>query len=199
MDHSLKQQIDESLQRQGFDLTATGFSLADHARDRLRQAHALAKRERIASQVDFIQDHTDLILSHTIDGQDLNIKDIHPRLIPVLPNSDWEVLFRWWNYVWWSLPYEKAYGRQMRYIVWDKYHQAIIGLIGLQSPILSWAPRDQYLNIPASERDYWVNQSMSAQRLGAVPPYNTVLGGKLIAMLMTSDKLRKDFRKKILE
>ena len=134
-----------------------------------------------------------------IDGRDLTVENISPKLIPVTASSDLEVLFRWWNYVWWSVPHEKAYGRQMRYIVWDKHHEAVIGLIGLQSPILSWAPRDQYLNIPASERDYWVNQSMSAQRLGALPPYNIVLGGKLIAMLMTSDKLRKHFRKKYSE
>ena len=169
------------------------------ARDNLRQAHSLAKKERIAKQDKFISDNAGFVQSHMIDGRDLSVEDISPELIPVASSSKWEVLFRWWNHVWWSVPYEKAYGRQMRYIVWDKHHKAVIGLIGLQSPILSWMPRDQYLNISASERDYWVNQSMSAQRLGALPPYNIVLGGKLTAMLMTSDKIREDFRRKYSE
>ena len=198
MFYSLKQEIDMALQSQGYDLTKSGFTLADNSGDGVRKVHALAKKERLAKQLGFIKANAKLIQSHMIDGRDLTVENISPKLIPVKSDLQ-EVLFRWWNYVWWSVPHEKAYGRQMRYIVWDKHHEAVIGLIGLQSPILSWAPRDQYLNIPASERDYWVNQSMSAQRLGALPPYNIVLGGKLIAMLMTSDKLRKDFRKKYSE
>ena len=195
----LRQQIDDILRSQGYSLSKDEFFLASNALDSLRQAHSLAKKERIAKQDKFISGNAEFIQSHMIDGRDLSVQDISPELIPVASSSKWEVLFRWWNHVWWSVPYEKAYGRQMRYIVWDKYHKAVIGLIGLQSPILSWMPRDQYLNISASERDYWVNQSMSAQRLGALPPYNIVLGGKLTSMLMTSDKIREDFRRKYLE
>ena len=197
----LRQQIDDILRSQGYSLSKNEFFLASDgdARDSLRQAHSLAKKERIAKQDKFISGNAEFIQSHMIDGRDLSVQDISPELIPVASSSKWEVLFRWWNHVWWSVPYEKAYGRQMRYIVWDKYHKAVIGLIGLQSPILSWMPRDQYLNISAPERDYWINQSMSAQRLGALPPYNIVLGGKLTSMLMTSDKIREDFHRKYLE
>lgn len=80
--------------------------------------------------------------------------------------------------------------------MWDKYHDSPIGLIGLQSPILSWNVRDKYLSIDVEQRDYWVNQSLSAQRLGALPPYNKFLGGKLVASLMVSDLIRKSFRRK---
>ena len=84
----------------------------------------------------------------------------------------------------------------MRFIVWDKYHNAPIGLIGLQSPILNWGPRDKYLGITPEKRDYWVNQSLSAQRIGALPPYNDILGGKLVTLLMTSNVVRERFREK---
>jgi hypothetical protein len=131
-----------------------------------------------------------------VDGKDLDVEKIDPRIIQIKSGTKFETIFRWWNLVWWSLPLEKAYGRQIRYLIWDRYHNAPIGLIGLQSPILRWKARDEELGISAGERDYWVNQSMSAQRLGALPPYNTVLGGKLVAMLMTSDKVRKDFELK---
>ena len=108
----------------------------------------------------------------------------------------WEILFKWWNLTWWSLPYERSYGRQLRFIVWDKYHKAVIGLIGLQSPILSWSVRDKYLGIVPVRRDYWVNQSLNAQRLGALPPYNTILGGKLVALLMCSKNITDEYHKK---
>ena len=193
---SLKRQINRILRSQGYDISKGVLSLAKADREDLRQTHALAKKERIAGKTSFIRDHTTFIRDHMIDGRDLRVEDISPQLIPVVAESHWEKLFRWWNFVWWSMPYEAAYGRQMRYIVWDQHHEAVIGLIGLHSPILSWAPRDRHLGLPAAERDYWVNQSMSAQRVGAVPPYNGVLGGKLVAMLMASDTLRKDFRRK---
>ena len=196
MRSSLIRQINQTLRSQGYDISKGVFSLTRADRDNLRRTHDLAKKERIAGQSAFIHDHTTFIHDHLIDGRDLSIKNISPKLIPVTATSHWETLFRWWNYVWWSMPYESAYGRQMRYIVWDQHHQAVIGLIGLHSPLLSWAPRDRYLGLTAADRDYWVNQSMSAQRVGAVPPYNVILGGKLVAMLMTSDTLRKDFRKK---
>ena len=196
MRSSLIRKINRTLRMQGYDISKGMFSLTRADRDDLRQTHALAKKERIARKLPFIRDHSKFIQDHMIDGKDLRIEDISPRLIPVVRTSHWETLFRWWNYVWWSMPYEAAYGRQMRYIVWDQHHQAVIGLLGLHSPLLSWAPRDRYLGLPPAERDYWVNQSMSAQRVGAVPPYNIVLGGKLVAMLMTSDTLRKDFRRK---
>ena len=194
---SLKRQINRTLRSQGYDISSKGiFSLTRADRATLRQTHALAKKERITEHTAFIRDHTTFIQDHMIDGRDLNIENISPKLIPVTATSNWEKIFRWWNFVWWSMPYESAYGRQMRYIVWDQHQRAVIGLIGLHSPILSWAPRDRHLGLTAADRDYWVNQSLSAQRVGAVPPYNVVLGGKLVAMLMTSDTLRIDFHRK---
>ena len=196
MQSSLIRKINKTLRIQGYDISKGVFSLMRADRENLRRTHALAKKERIAGQVAFIRDHRSFINDHMIDGRDLNIENISPKLIPVTATSHWGKLFRWWNFVWWSMPYESAYGRQMRYIVWDQHHEAVIGLIGLHSPILSWAPRDRYLGITPADRDYWVNQSLSAQRIGAVPPYNGVLGGKLVAMLMASDTLGKDFHRK---
>src|SRR5262249_49017766 len=84
----------------------------------------------------------------------------------------------------------------MGLVVWDRCHNAPVGLIGLQTPTLVWSVRDKKLGIAFDERDYWVNQSMSAQRLGALPPYNYLLGGKLVASLMTADVIRKRFTRK---
>ena len=193
---SLKKEIEDALDRQGYELANGGFRLREQTRDALRNAHKLAKAERISGQRKFILKHRQFIKDRAIDGSELAVEKIRPKLIIVQPASEEEVIFRWWNHVWWSLPYEKAYGRQMRYVVWDEYHKAPIGLIGMQSPILSWGPRDKELGISRESRDYWVNQSMNIQRLGALPPYNRVLGGKLVAMLSVSDRIRRDFHAK---
>ena len=194
--YALKREIKGVMERQGYELRKGAFMLRSHSRDALRQTHSVARQERIAKQTRFILQNRELVENRTINSAQLSIDKIDPELVQVSPLSDNEILYKWWNYVWWSLPCERAYGRQMRYVVWDRHHEAVIGLIGMQSPILAWSPRDRKLNIPSDKKDYWVNQSMSIQRLGAVPPYNAILGGKLVAMLAASDRLRRDFAKK---
>lgn len=192
----IKRELTKVLRQQGYDVGKTSFTLNDSDRETKRSVHSLAKIERIDKRKDFIKSKVPFIKQYLLDGSALDVQKINPKLIEVEADSEWETLFRWWNLVWWSLPYERAYGRQIRYVVWDQYHKAPIGLIGLQSPILSWSVRDDYLGITKEGRDYWVNQSLSAQRLGALPPYNYVLGGKLVAYLMTADTVRKKFEEK---
>ncbi len=194
---TLKKEVKLVLKQQGYSVKRNGlFLLENNEREERRKVHEIAKAERVKEKENFLRRNLKLIKNHLIDGKKLEIEKIDPVLIEVEPESEEERLFRWWNIIWWSLPYERAYGRQMRFIVWDKYHDAPIGLIGLQSPILSWGPRDKYLGIAPDERDFWVNQSLSAQRIGALPPYNDILGGKLVSLLMTADIVRQKFRKK---
>lgn len=192
-----KKEIINTLERQGYVVSSDGsFELVDDDRESKRQAHVLAKAERIALREDFILHKFDQMKKHMIEGKELDVRKIDPVLKEVKPSSKEEGIFRWWNLVWWSLPYERAYGRQMRFVVWDKYHDAPIGLIGLQSPILSWSARDQFLGIKQEDRDFWINQSLSAQRIGSLPPYNEVLGGKLVTLLMTANTVRNNFHDK---
>jgi hypothetical protein len=190
----LKRDITSILNLQGFTIKGDGhFRLRGYDKEALQYAHCLAKAERLSIRADFIRRFSPLAASLIPDGREIDVQRIEPVLVEVHPNSIEEEYYRWWNLVWWSLPYERAYGRQMRYIVIDVYHHAVIGLIGLQSPILSWNVRDECLGFDREERDYWINQSMNAQRLGAVPPYNYLLGGKLVALLLTSDEIRNRF------
>ncbi len=193
---SLKRDVLHVLRKQGYKTSRYDFTLPNNEKETLRKVHLLSKTERLLKQERFIRRHSNFILDSLVDGIDLDVRKIDPVLIQVHARSKWEIMFKWWSYVWWSLPYELSYGRQMRFIVWDKYNKSPIGLIGLQSPILNWSPRDNYLGIPSETRAYWVNQSLNAQRLGALPPYNSVLGGKLVAMLLTSNNIRLAFAKK---
>ena len=75
-------------------------------------------------------------------------------------------------------------------------HNAPFGLISLQSPILKQAVRDKSLSIPNDELDYWVNRSMYAQRVGALPPYNQLIGGKMVALSLISNEIRAAYQEK---
>lgn len=193
---SLRKKVISVLRKQGYSVRRDSVTLKDNSRDNRRAVHLLARAERLTDSEAFIVKSTPVIEKYLIDGKRIKIDRIDPQIIEVREGTLYETIFKWWNLVWWSLPFERAYGRQMRFVVWDRYHNAPIGLIGLQSPILSWSVRDKKLDIVPDRRDYWVNQSMSAQRLGALPPYNYLLGGKLVASLMTTDVIRKRFARK---
>ena len=186
----MRQKVTDILQYQGLRGQIDTEQLS---RESKRDIHAVAKRERLCKHREFLLSNAPLVRQYMVDGRDIDAAKIKPTLRIVQKNSIEETLFKWWNLAWWSLPYERAYGRQMRFIVWDEYHNAPMGLIGLQSPILRWKPRDEYLGLQYDDRDYWVNQSMSAQRLGALPPYNSLLGGKLVGMMLTTDTVRQAF------
>ena len=199
MEKSLRKRVKSILFSQGYTIQNDMFRLPSIDRDRIRTIHKIPRAEKINKNIGFIEDFTTEAKEFIRNSCEINIKKIKPRLIQVIAETKYADLFRWWNLVWWSLPYEKSYGRQMRFLIWDEYHNAPIGLIGLQSPILSWSVRDRYLGITPAKRDFLVNQSMNAQRLGALPPYNKFLCGKLVASLMTSKTVRKAFNKKYKE
>ena len=55
-----------------------------------------------------------------------------------------------------------------------------MGILGLQSPPLDFSARDQQVKYPAGRKIEMVNQTMDIFTLGAIPPYNRLLGGKLV-------------------
>ena len=155
-----------------------------------------SRTEQIIKHKNFLKKKIHIAEKYLLNIKDLNPSKIDLELHEVSKGSVDEALFRWWNFIWWSVPYQQAYGRQMKFLIWDKGHNAPFGLIGLQSPVLKLSVRDSYLKIPKEELDLWVNKSMQAQRLGALPPYNSLIGGKMAALAMTSNEVRKYYHDK---
>lgn len=192
----LQNDIREVLRAQGYQVEDGWFKFNDDSVEEKRRLHQFSRMEKIQEHVNFIKYFRANASYYIHDSDEIEVEKIRPELRLVESGTEHEKFFRWWNMVWWSLPYSKSYGRQIRFLIWDKYHDCPMGLIGLQSPLLSWSVRDNYLGIEERERDYWANQSMAAQRLGALPPYNKFLGGKLVALLMMSDNVRDAFKRK---
>ena len=199
LEKSLRKKVQKTLFSQGYSIQNRAFCLPAVNRKIIRKIHNFPRAEKINNNIHFIENFTNQAKKFLKSNTEIEIQKIKPKLIWIKEGTQEAKLFRWWNLVWWSLPYEKSYGRQMRFLVWDTHHEAPIGLIGLQSPILKWNVRDLYLNIEAKRRDVLVNQSMNAQRLGALPPYNKFLCGKLVASLMSSNYIRKAFNTKYKE
>lgn len=193
----LKRKLILTLQTQGF-IAQDGQKLAlpEYGKEEFRNIQLNAKAHSIGKHRSFLRKQSQIVSQYSVNGCDLNPAEIRLELREVQPNTLEEIIFRWWNLAWWSMPYQRPYGRQMRFILWDTTHNAPFGLIALQSPILKQAVRDRSLGISGERLDYWVNRSMYAQRVGALPPYNYLIGGKLVAMSLVSNEVRNAYQQK---
>ena len=124
-------------------------------------------------------------------AREIDPERIKPRLYPVgdtLTDDLWQI-----GRSCWSMPFNKGYGRRLRFVVLDEAHDALIGLIGLQSPPADLSCRDELFDYPKGDKLRLVNQTMDAYTVGALPPYSHLLGGKLCAGLICSDSVRQAY------
>jgi len=191
----LKEKIIKTLKKQGFKINPH-VRPAGYSKRTYHRIQSKARLEQLTLYKGFLQRNLPKAKHYCRDGKDIDINKISLELREVSSRSLEEILFRWWNLVWWSIPYQHPYGRQMRFLLWDTAHDMPFGLILLQSPVLKMSVRDTYLEIPKEELDLWINRSMHAQRVGALPPYNEILGGKLVALTLTCNEIREAYKRK---
>ena len=192
----LKEKIIESLRQQGFKVNPH-VRPAKNEKDTLKKVHAHKRHEQLKLHRNFLLENYKNIKKYSVDGKKLNPSDIKLKLIEVKSGSLESDIFLWWNLIWWSVPFDRPIGRQMKFLIWDEGHNSPFGLIGLQSPPLRSSVRDEFLKLNSREDiEYWINQSMYGQRIGALPPYNELLGGKMVGLALTSNEVRKAYEKK---
>jgi hypothetical protein len=125
-------------------------------------------------------------------GRQIDPAKIHPSLKLAPQNTEWGDIFGVVRALW-SMPYNKGYGRRLRFVVFDEYHEAVIGIIGLQSPPADLQCRDKLFKYPDNRKLELVNSTMDAYSVGAIPPYSYLLGGKLAAGLIATDAVREAY------
>lgn len=195
MKKNLRERVIKTLKSQGFSVNPHVRPMCD-SKETLRQIQRTARWEKLRKHKTFLAHELAEVKGFLRDGVDIDPARIGLELREVNRDSFEERVFRFWNLVWWSIPYERAYGRQMRFIIWDTTHDSPFGLIGLHSAPLRMLVRDEWLGITKDRRDWWVNMSMSAQRVGALPPYNELIGGKMVALTLASQEIRECYREK---
>ena len=127
------------------------------------------------------------------DPSDINICKISPYLVPVEAIKNYRQL---WAYAtsYWSVPVTVGFGRRIRYFVFDKYNDKLIGIVGLCDPVIGLGVRDiNSIGWTKEQKMQRLYNCMTAYILGAIPPYNLVLGSKLVALTLMFPQIRKDF------
>lgn len=169
-------------------------SESGETKDYLRSLHEPAVQTELLKSQKWVAAKYPKYAKYFADGSDIFPEKMKPLLIEVT-DEHWADLFRLARLTW-SLPFTRGYGRRLRYILLDESNEKIIGVLGLQSPPLDFPVRDRQFNYPEGRKIELVNQTMDIYTLGAIPPYNRLLGGKLVALSATSDEIRQAYNKK---
>ena len=196
---ALTKKIITSLEKQGFVVENGSIVLsANGSKNDLRLLHQSAVKTKRENSSHYIRRKEPQLLQSIASGKEIAPNLISPYLREVKRNSYDELLFRY-ACLHWSIPVSSGYGRRLRYLVYDNYNGKLIGLFGLGDPVFSMKARDQWVGWDAEDRRKRLKYVMDAFVLGAVPPYNSLLGGKLIAMLTACNEVQKAFCEKYLD
>jgi hypothetical protein len=186
----------ESLVQQGFSVRGGQIVAPDmSSKDALRDLHRQAVEHHRERSKAGLRRHEDRLLGKVADGSELRPSEIRPRLVVVPPDSEEELLFRWAR-LHWSIPTSAGYGRRLRFLVMDEAHDRLMGIIGLADPVFGLGGRDRWVGWDSATRRERLHQVMDAFVLGAIPPYNQLLAGKLVAMLATSSEVQAAYRER---
>lgn len=165
-------------------------------KEAIRNSHSYQRQENFQKENKAIAPFVNKIIYNFANGKEIVPSKIEPELIPVL-STDAEAsrLFRFACLLW-SIPVSVGYGRRIRYLVKDKYNNKLIGIFALGDPVFNLKVRDELIGWNQADRRKRLVNIMDAYVVGAVPPYNHLLGGKLIASLMCSKEVNDQFYNK---
>ena len=186
---TLRAQIMQHLEAIG--LTGLGATPAKQA---VRQAHAPQRQEARSRIVrargpQRVQHYA---LHCLADGRDVQPDSIQPEIELVDSTRESGDIFHFAT-LFWSIPVTPGYGRRMRFLVWDRQNDKLIGAFALCDPVFNLKKRDDWIGWGQAQRRV---HTMSAYVAGALPPYSQLLGGKLVTSLAASAEVGQHFRER---
>lgn len=192
-DAKLKRKIRRHFTSLGFTKAEDGtLVLPGSGKDAIRRLHSGQRFERLDNGSAFLNRAMPKLLSHFADGAEIEPAKIKLCLVRVeLEFEDLE-LFRLASLTW-SVPVSNGFGRRLRYLVWDEYHGRLAGIMALGDPVFNLSVRDNLIGWNSDDRSKRLVNILDAYVLGAVPPYNMLLVGKVVACLVRSREVYDDF------
>jgi hypothetical protein len=184
-------------------LRSQGFKLDDahlvkqklYRKAQVRKIHSISREERLAVEQPFVAEWLPRLSKYLASGSDVVPEKIDPVPLVVDDDPEMAALFRVAS-LWWSVPVSKGFGRRFRVLLFDRAAGKVMGLLGLTDPVFNLRARDSWIGWDARQRERRLAHVMDAYVLGAVPPYNQLLGAKLVALLAASDFVRAVFRRR---
>lgn len=189
----LKRDIRAHLASLGFTRTPNGsLVLPGVGKEVIRQLHLPQRSAVITRQHGLIAKSLPKLQRYFANGEEVDPARISPVLERVQSQTWQSELFRLASLSW-SVPVSSGFGRRLRFLVWDRHNDKLIGIIAIGDPVFNLGVRDQFIGWTGAERKERLVNVMDAYVLGAVAPYNMLLGGKLVASLLRTSEMYDEF------
>ncbi len=192
---SLKKRLRRHLRSLGFLKADDGSLLPPGTgKEVVRTIHGAQRNDRLAVSQTFLASRLPKLTKYFASGEDVDPAGISPKL-QLISSDTWEGdLFRLASLTW-SVPVSNGFGRRLRFLVWDEHNGKLIGIIAIGDPVFNLSVRDNLIDWDVKARGERLVNIMDAYVLGALPPYNALLGGKLVACLVRSLDVYNHFSK----
>lgn len=192
MRQGLRKSIRRQIQQQGFNIEKDGRVIHNKELEKgaIRRLHSYARWAKLKGNEKFLEGKTEKLIKFFANGLDINVIGFRPRLVEVKSDSKEADLFRFATLLW-SAPVSHGFGRRVRFLVLDDYNGKLVGLFALGDPVFNLKARDDWIKWDHHQRAERLFNVMDIYVLGAVPPYNDLLCGKLIALLAASNEVRE--------
>jgi hypothetical protein len=162
----------------------------------IKESMSYKRQEILRRDSVWISNHLALARQNLADGTDVLASKIKP-VVEICETQDQHNLFRILRH-YWSSPYSDYVGRRIKLLIRDNglHSKPIIGIAALGSSIIHIPERDQWIGWDTATRTNNIIYTMDAYVVGALPPYNHLLGGKLISYILASKEVRQLYKKR---
>lgn len=193
---NLKRRVRAHLRKLGFVKAGDGaLRPPSTSKESIRALHLEQRKAILRGQREFVRAALPKLKAHFANGNEVDPEKVSPR-IELVSSGTWQSdLFRLASLSW-SVPVSAGFGRRLRYLVWDDHNDKLIGIMALGDPVFNLRVRDELIGWNAKDRNKRLVNILDAYVLGSVPPYNFLLGGKLVACLVRTKEVRDDFIEK---
>lgn len=190
----IKRHLRQHLADLGFAKDKSGaLVLPDDSKQTIRALHRKQREDRVAESAAFIDRYLPSLQRYFASGVEVDPSRVRPVLQLVSGEGLEARLFRLASLTW-SVPVSAGFGRRLRYLVWDANVGKLVGIFAIGDPVYNMSARDDHIGWDVKDREQRLVNLMDAYVLGAVPPYNALLGGKLVASLIRTRDVYDDFR-----
>ena len=168
----------------------------NYDKETIKNSMSFKRDEIISKHRKWIDKNIEFARKNLAKGIDALDSDIEP-IIEVCETEKQHRLFRILRY-YWSSPYSEYVGRRIKLIIRDRAlpSKPVIGIAALGSPIIHIPERDEFIGWDRQTRTKNLIYTLDAYVIGALPPYNYLLGGKLVSYILASNEVREIYRKK---
>jgi hypothetical protein len=162
----------------------------------IKDSMQIKRQESLTKYTAWISQHLELARQNLADGALVWKSGIEP-VIEVCRTQTQLDIFRIIRF-YWSSPYSEYVGRRIKILIRDNSlpNRPLIGIAALGSSIVHIPDRDNWVGWDKETRTKNLIYAMDAYVLGALPPYNYLLGGKLISYILASNEVRDIYERK---